>query len=108
MLRRGGTLVNYGSASTLSSTGRRLAPYAPILARVLLWNALPNGRRATIYAVQRWPKHFQEYLSTVLSLLVEGKIGAHVWRRMPLEEASEALGLLVSGRASGKVVLVPL
>ena len=107
MLRRGGTLVNYGSASTLNATGHRLAPYLPIFARVLLWNALPNGRRATFYFVQRWPKHFQEDLTTVLSLLVEGKIEAHVAQRVPLEKASEALGLLASGKASGKVVLVP-
>jgi hypothetical protein len=26
---------------------------------------------------------------------------------MPLEKAAEALGLLVSGKASGKVVLIP-
>lgn len=107
MLRRGGTLVNYGSASTLNGTGHRLAPALPILARILLWNAVPNGRRATFYGVQRWPKYFQEDLSTVLSLVAEGKIEAHVARRMPLEKASEALGLLASGKASGKVVLVP-
>jgi NADPH:quinone reductase-like Zn-dependent oxidoreductase len=107
MLRRGGTLVNYGSASTLNGTGHRLAPYLPIFARVLLWNALPNGRRATFYFVQRWPKLFQEDLTTVLSLLAEGKIEAYVAQRILLEKASEALGLLASGKASGKVVLVP-
>ena len=107
MLRRGGTLVTYGSASTLNATGHRLAPYLPIFARVLLWNALPNGRWATFYFVQRWPKYFQEDLTTVLSLLAEGKIEAHVAQRIPLEKASEALGLLASGKASGKVVLVP-
>ena len=46
-----------------------------------------NGRPATVYGVQRWPKYFQEDLSTVLSLLAKGKI--------------EALGLLASGKASG-------
>jgi hypothetical protein len=56
-------------------------------------SVFPNGRRATVYGVQRWPKYFQEDLSTVLSLLAMGKI--------------EALGLLASGKASGKVVLVP-
>ena len=107
MLRRGGTLVSYGSASTLSGTGHRLKPYLPIFGRVLLWSAVPNGRRATFYYVQRWPKLFREDLPTVLSLLAEGKIEARVAERMPLERASEALGLLVSGKASGKVVLVP-
>ncbi len=81
MLRRGGTLVTYGSASTLSGTGHWIKPYLPIFARVLFWNALPNGKRATFYYVKRWPKFFQEDLSTVLSLLVEGKIEAHATAR---------------------------
>ena len=57
--------------------------------------------------MKRWPKFFQEDLSTVLSLLAEGKIEARVDRRLPLESAAEALGLLASGKVSGKVVLVP-
>ncbi|QIN80612.1 zinc-binding dehydrogenase [Rubrobacter marinus] len=107
MLRKGGTLVSYGSASTLGDAGHRLKPYLPIVGRVLLWGAVPNGKRATFYYVQRWPKFFQEDLSTVLSLLAKGEIEAHATTRMPLERASEALELLASGGASGKVVLVP-
>jgi NADPH:quinone reductase-like Zn-dependent oxidoreductase len=107
MLRRGGTLVSYGSASTLGDTGHRLKPYLPVVGRVLLWGAMPNGKRATFYYVQRWPKLFREDLSTVLSLLAEEKIEAHVDRRLPLEGAAEALRLMASGKVSGKVVLVP-
>src|ERR671916_478702 len=106
MLRRGGTLVTYGSASTLDGTGHWIRPYVPILGRVLLWSAMPNGKKATFYYVQRWPKLFKEDLTTVLSLLAEGKIEARVDQRLPLEKAAEALGLLASGQASGKVVLV--
>jgi len=107
MLRRGGTLVSYGSASTLGDSGHRLRPYLPTFGRILLWSALSNGKRATFYYVKRWPKLFREDLSRVLSLLAEGKIEARVESRLPLEEAAEALGLLASGKASGKVVLVP-
>ena len=108
MLRRGGTLVTYGSASTLdSSTGHWIKPYLPIFARVLRWTATPDGKRAKFYYVKGFPKFFREDLATVLALLAEGKIEAHAATRMPLEKASEALGLLVSGRTSGKVVLVP-
>ncbi len=107
MLRRGGTLVTYGSASTLDGTGHWIKPYLPIFARVLRWNATPDGKRATFYYVKRWPKFFQEDLATVLSLLAEGKIEAHATTRLPLEEAAEALEFLASGGASGKVVLVP-
>ena len=106
MLRRGGTLVSYGSASMLSRTGHRLRPYLPTFGRILLWNTLPNGKRATFYYVKRWPKFFREDLSKVLALLAGGEIEAHVDSRLPLERASEALGLLVSGKASGKVVLL--
>jgi len=107
MLRRGGTLVSYGSASTLDGSGHRLRPYLPTFGQVLLWSALPNGKRAPFYYVKRWPKLFREDLSRVLSLLAEGKIEARVERRLPLEEAAEALGLLASGKTSGKVVLMP-
>ncbi|MBA4115540.1 MAG: zinc-binding dehydrogenase [Rubrobacter sp.] len=107
MLGRGGTLVSYGSASTLKDTGHRLRPYLPIFGRILLWKALPNGKRATFYFVKRWPKLFREDLSMVLALLAKGKIEARVDRRLPLEKAAEALGLLASGNVSGKVVLVP-
>ena len=107
MLRRGGTLVSYGSASTLGGTGHRLRPYLPTFGRILLWGALPNGKRATFYYVKRWPVLFREDLTRVLSLLAEGKVEARVESRLPLEGAAEALGLLASGKASGKVVLVP-
>jgi NADPH:quinone reductase-like Zn-dependent oxidoreductase len=107
MLRKGGTLVTYGSASTLSGTGHWIKPYLPIFGRVLLWNATPDGRRATFYYVKRWPKLFREDLAQVLSLLAGGKIEARVESRLPLEEATGALGLLASGKATGKIVLVP-
>lgn len=107
MLRRGGTLVTYGSASTLEGSGHWIKPYLPIFARVLRWSATPDGKKATFYYVKRWPKFFQEDLSTVLSLLEGGEIEAHAATRMPLEKAAEALEFLASGRASGKVVLVP-
>ena len=56
--------------------------------------------------MKRWPRFFREDLAKVLSLLAEGKIEAHASTRMPLGKAAEALALLVSGEARGKVVLV--
>ena len=107
MLRRGGTLVTYGSASTLEGGGHWVKPYLPIFARVLRWSVTPDGKRATFYYVIRWPKLFRDDLSTVLSLLADEKIEAHATTRLPLEKAAEALEFLASGGASGKVVLVP-
>jgi NADPH:quinone reductase-like Zn-dependent oxidoreductase len=107
MLGRGGTLVSYGVASALDDRGHRLRPFVPIVGRILLWNALPNGRRATFYYVKRWAKHLREDLERVFALLADGEIDARVARRLPLEKATEALALLASGKVSGKVVLMP-
>ena len=68
----------------------------------MLWNVLPNGKKATFYYVKRWPKRFQQDLATVLALLSEGKIEARVAEQMPLDRAAEALDLLASGKASGR------
>lgn len=107
MVRRGGALISYGSASTLAGSGHRLLPYVPLFGRLLLWNALPNGKRMSFYYVKRWPRFFHEDLSLVLSLLADGRIVAQVARKLPLERAAEGLGLLASGTVSGKVVLIP-
>ncbi|ELY92258.1 medium chain dehydrogenase/reductase family protein [Natrialba taiwanensis] len=106
LLAPGGTLVSYGVASALEAKGHRLLPFVPLLARLLLWKAIPNGRQATFYYVQRWPQHFEDDLTAVLALLAKGQIDTAIDRRVPLSEASDALRLLDSRRASGKVVLV--
>ena len=107
MLGPGGTLACYGVASALNARGHRLLPFGPVLARLLLWNALPNGRHATFYYVMRWPKLFRPDLARVLGLLADGRIDARVARRFPLEQAADALRLLESGAVGGKIVLVP-
>lgn len=107
MLKPGGTLVSYGAAAGLDADGHRLKPFVPLLARLLLWNALPNGRTATFYYVQRCPKLFGEDLTRVLQLLADGDLTVHVDDRFPLAEATTALELLCSGAATGKVVLLP-
>ncbi len=105
MLGSGGTLVSYGVAAALDASGHRLKPFAPLLARLLVWNMLPNGRRATFYYVQRWPKLFNHDLAQLFELLAAGDLTIHVDRRFSLTDASEALELLDSGGATGKVVL---
>lgn len=107
LLKRGGIIVSYGSLSTLNNRGHRMLPFFPILGRVLLWNIIPNGRRAAFYYVQRWPQHFQADLTHVLDLLKQGKITSSVSDQLPLKRASEALARLANGKVTGKVVLVP-
>ena len=115
LLARGGTLVSYGLASLLDAEGSMLGAFLPHLGRIYLWNVLPNGRHAHFYDL--WagkilrPRASQRKLNAALtevfSLLAKGRIHAQVARRMPLEQAAEAMRLAESGTIVGKVVLVP-
>ena len=49
MLAKGGTLVSYGTASTKDDPGNSRLPVLRLIGRLMLWNALPNGRRATFF-----------------------------------------------------------
>ncbi len=115
MLRRGGTLVSYGTASTRDAEGDPRRPVLALVARLALWNLLPNGRRATFFDLwagsrlrpARFRAGLREDLRAVLDLLARGAITAQVAARFPLTEAAAALRLAEGGGLTGKVVLVP-
>jgi NADPH:quinone reductase-like Zn-dependent oxidoreductase len=115
LLAPGGTLVSYGSATTRDDTGNKQLPVLKILARVYVWNALPNGRHAYFYNI--WAgqaRHREEFrarlrqdLTQVLQAMAEGHITAQIAARFPLERAADALRLAESGSVAGKIVLNP-
>ncbi|MEV7086263.1 medium chain dehydrogenase/reductase family protein [Streptomyces sp. NPDC093085] len=114
LLAPGGTLVSYGSAATRDVEGSKQLPVLKILARVLLWNALPNGRHAYFYniwagarAKDRFRARLAADLTQVFAALRRGDISARVAARIPLDRAPEALRLAESGTVAGKVVLIP-
>jgi NADPH:quinone reductase-like Zn-dependent oxidoreductase len=115
LLAPGGTLVSYGSATTRDDTGNKQLPVLKILARVYVWNALPNGRHAYFYniwagqalAKERFRARLRDDLTQVLRAMAEGHITAQVAARFPLERAADALRLAESGTVAGKVVLNP-
>jgi NADPH:quinone reductase-like Zn-dependent oxidoreductase len=109
-----GTLVSYGTAATRDETGSSRLPVLKLLARLLWWNALPNGRRAHFFNIwagkrraARFRARLREDLGAVLGLLADGRLRAQVAARIPLERAGAALELAESGTVVGKVVLVP-
>ncbi|NYH53158.1 MULTISPECIES: medium chain dehydrogenase/reductase family protein [Nocardiopsis] len=111
---RGGTLVSYGTASTRDLPGDPRVPVLALFARLLLWNALPNGRGAhffNLWAGHRRTGRYRELLAkdlgAVLGLLAEGVVTPRVAARIPLSEAGAAMELAESGGVVGKVVLVP-
>jgi NADPH:quinone reductase-like Zn-dependent oxidoreductase len=115
MLGPGGTLVSYGTASTKDQTGDSRLPVLKLVARVLLWNALPNGRHAHFFNLwagrRRHPERFRARLRAdlgeVFALLRTGALTPRVARTFALTEAAAALSYAESGGIVGKVVLLP-
>ncbi|MFK0246358.1 medium chain dehydrogenase/reductase family protein [Amycolatopsis azurea] len=115
LLARGGTLVSYGSAATRDDEGSKQLPVLKILARVMVWNSLPNGRHAYFFNVwagrsfakNRFRARLREDLTQVFAALKDGTITAQVAARLPLSRVAEALRLAESGTVAGKVVLTP-
>ncbi|WP_415855707.1 medium chain dehydrogenase/reductase family protein [Sinomonas sp. G460-2] len=115
LLAPGGTLVAYGSASTRDDTGSKLWPVMKIIGRTLLWNALPNGRRAHFFNIWAGRKlraddfraRLHADLAAVFDALRRGEVTAHIAAELPLARAAEALRLAESGTVAGKVLIVP-
>jgi NADPH:quinone reductase-like Zn-dependent oxidoreductase len=114
MLAPGGTLVSYGTASTRDVAGNPRLPILKLLARLTLWNVLPNRRRATFFNLwagarnrDRYRAQLREDLGEVLRLLRDGAITPQIARRFPLRDAGEALRYAEQGGIVGKVVLEP-
>jgi NADPH:quinone reductase-like Zn-dependent oxidoreductase len=115
MLAPGGTLVSYGTLSTKDQPGNPRLPVLKLVARLMLWNLLPNGRSAVFFNLwagkARHPDRFRaqlrEDLSWVLDQLAAGAIDAQVAGTFPLTEAAAALRFAEAGGARGKVVILP-
>jgi len=114
LLAPGGALVSYGTAATRDQEGSSKLPVLKLFARLMLWNILPNGRRATFFNIWtgvRNAKAFQgrlrQDLTEVFKLLADGTLHAQVAARIPLADAPEAMRLAESGTVAGKVILVP-
>lgn len=115
LLARGGTLVAYGMAADLNEEGSMLPMFLKMVGQIVVWTALPNGRRASFYDF--WsgktitPRVFRrrqhEDLGRVLDLLAQGVITPYIAARFPLNEVVQAMELAESRTVMGKVVLIP-
>jgi synaptic vesicle membrane protein VAT-1 len=88
-------------------------PVLKLLARLMLWNALPNGRRATFFNLWAGNRKRDRYRADLRRDLTEvlGCCGRAPStprsRRFPLRNAGEALRYAEQGGIVGKVVLEP-
>ncbi|BCL28765.1 medium chain dehydrogenase/reductase family protein [Streptomyces aurantiacus] len=114
-LRKGGTLVSYGTAATKDEEGNSQLPVMKLFARLAAWNSLPNGKGAHFYnfwAGKRrcrasWQQRMTEDLSQVLRLVADGVVTPQIAAKIPLSAAASALTLAESRTVAGKVVIVP-
>ncbi|MGI5222601.1 medium chain dehydrogenase/reductase family protein [Nocardia sp. CA-290969] len=114
LLRKGGTLVSYGTAATKDVEGNSQMPVLKLFARLALWNYLPNGKSAHFYnfwagrrRLDTFRSRLREDLTQVLRLLADGVLTPQIAAEFPLSQASSALTLAESRTVAGKVVLVP-
>ena len=115
LLDQGGTLVAYGTATDLDTTAALVPLFIGFLARVALWNMLPNGRHAAFYdfwgGMLSGPtaskRRRREDLAKVLALLSSGAIKPVVAATFPLRQAQAAMELAEARGVFGKVVIVP-
>ncbi len=114
LLRKGGSLVSYGTAATKNEDGNSRLPVLKSVARLLMWNILPNGRSASFYNFWAGRRHLdtfrdrlREDLTQVLQLLESGVLTAQIAAEFPLADAAAALTLAESRTVAGKVVIVP-
>lgn len=113
MLGRGGTLVSYGTAATKDDAGDPRLPVLRLLGRLLLWNALPNGRRAHFFnlwagrrRIARYRAALRSDLQHVFALMRDGELTAQVAGRFTLSDTVAALRFAEAGGHAGKVVIV--
>ena len=114
LVRRGGTLVSYGTAATKDEDGNSQLPVLKSFARLALWNHLPNGKSAHFYnfwagrrRLDTFRARLAEDLTQVLTLLADGVLTPQIAAEFPLAEAHAALALAESRTVAGKVVIVP-
>ncbi|GLY99294.1 medium chain dehydrogenase/reductase family protein [Actinoplanes sp. NBRC 103695] len=114
LLRRGGTLVSYGTAATKNDEGNSQLPVLMSFARLVVWNLLPNGRRANFYnfwagrrfGIEGFRRRLREDLTQILRLVADGAVVPQIAAQFPLSDAAAALTLAESRTVSGKVVIV--
>lgn len=109
-VNEGGLLAAFGLSAAVS------AGYGPLRTalwylRPMLWNLLPNGKRAGFYKItglrRRQPQWFREDLATLFGLLAAGRIRPRVAERIGLQDIPRAHARLEAGSLDGKIVLVP-
>jgi NADPH:quinone reductase-like Zn-dependent oxidoreductase len=113
-LRAGGMLIGYGFSSATVQGRRNLSRAAAgwlwmprfQLLRLMNENCAVAGFNVN-YLKDARPDWYREDLSTLMTLLADGKVRPQIAERLPLADAAKAHQLLDDSAVMGKIVLVP-
>ncbi len=98
VLKRGGVLAHYGAPQSF-------ARLLWLVAKVIFYNLLPNGKRIEGYGTHRLGVElFKEDWNTLFQLLEAGQIQPVIARKFPLRDFREANALAESGQVIGNIV----
>ena len=118
LLKPGGKFITYGTFSMAQSIQKRTAPnfmkfgasFGLLMAKLALWNSLPNGKSARFFGIvdskTNQPERFRKDLNHLFDLLAQNKIKPTIHERLTLDEAVRAHQLLDAGQVRGQLVFV--
>lgn len=111
VVRPGGSLGAYGFSADVQAGTASLLRIGAYFARLAMWNALPNGKRAGFYSITRMrkkhPDWFREDLSALFELLRAGTIHPRIAERIRLADVADAHRRIEGGGLDGKLVIDP-
>jgi NADPH:quinone reductase-like Zn-dependent oxidoreductase len=113
VLKKGGTLVSYAISSSLRKTDSVVLQFLLLVSKLMLWNILPNGKKATFYNVWSgkgsniFKNNMRQDFASLAKLLGDGSLKARIAKVFPLNEVAKAMAFAESRTAYGKVILVP-
>lgn len=104
-LKPGGKLVAFGFYNAVMGKGGNI----PLdFMRILLWNILPNRRKANFYSIgglrKKHPEWFKEDLNNLFQLLEKGDIKPEIANHFTLDKAIEVHYKIENAEIEGKIV----
>ena len=117
LLKKGGKLVTFGTYSLAKNIEKKTAfnfvefglNFGLMMAKLKLWNLLPNGKSAAFFGIvdskNKHRERFQADLNHLTELLKNGKIKPVIAKIFSLDKAKNAHELLEKGDVKGQIVL---
>lgn len=108
-VKRGGVLIAFGALQLTTgeeSTPSLLWGFFKLLAG---WRLIPDGKKTSFYNIQsrreNHPEEFKHDVSTLFTMLKEGKLSPAIEETVPLEQVRDVHRRIDAAEIAGKVVL---